>query len=128
VSLPSNETSVFLGAGTAATSAGSGTISVSSSGVVTGSGAGHGQPGAAPRSGTELAQDSASSGLPTRLIVLLVALALAAAAGGAIAVMLLRRRRYDRRYHPVPAPRRPHDDQSIGQFSRTEEMNGPRRR
>jgi hypothetical protein len=44
VSLPSNETSVFLGAGTG-TSAGSSTISVSSSGVVTGSGAGHGQPG-----------------------------------------------------------------------------------
>jgi titin len=127
VSLPSNETSVFLGAGTA-TSAGSGTISVSSSGVVTGSGAGHGQPGAAPRSGTELAQDSASSGLPAGLVVMLVALALAAAAGGAIAVMLLRRRRYDRRYRPVPAPRRPYDDQSIGQFSRTEEMNGPRRR
>ena len=127
VSLPSNETSVFLGAGTG-TSAGSGTTSVSSSGVVTGSGAGHGQPGAAPRSGTELAQDSASSGLPTRLIVLLVALAVAAAAGGAIAVMLLRRRRYDRRYRPVPAPRRPYDDQPTGQFSRTEEMNGPRHR
>ena len=127
VSLPSNETSVFLGAGTG-TSAGSGTTSVSSSGVVTGSGAGHGQPGAAARSGTELAQDSASSGLPTRLIVLLVALAVAAAAGGAIVVMLLRRRRHDRRYRPVPAPRRPHDDQPGGQFSRTEEMNGPRHR
>jgi len=127
VSLPSNETSVFLGAGTG-TSAGSGATSVSSSGVVTGSGAGHGQPGAAPRSGTELAQDSASSGLPTRLIVLLVALAVAAAAGGAIAVMLLRRRRHDRRYHPVPTPRRPYDDQPAGQFSRTEEMNGPRHR
>jgi hypothetical protein len=59
---------------------------------------------------------------------LLVALALAAAAGGAIAVMLLRRRRYDRRYRPVPAPRRPHDDQLAGQFSRTEEMNSPRHR
>ena len=127
VSLPSNETSVLLGAGTG-TSAGSGTISVSSSGVVTGSGAGHGQPGAAPRSGTELAQDSASSGLPAGLVVLLGALALAAAAGGAIAVMLLRRRRYDRRYRPVPAPWRPYDDQPTGQFSRTEEMNGPRHR
>ncbi|MGH3172436.1 MAG: fibronectin type III domain-containing protein [Streptosporangiaceae bacterium] len=131
VSLPSNETSVFLGAGTATgtgTSAGSGTISVSSSGVVTASGAGHGQPGAAARSGTELAQDSASSGLPTGLIVLLAALVLAAAAGGATAVMLLRRRRHDRQYPPVPAPRRPHDDQPAGQFSRTEEMNGPRHR
>ena len=131
VSLPSNETSVFLGAGTATgtgTSAGSGTISVSSSGVVTVSGAAHGQPSAAPRPGTELAQDSASSGLPTGLVVLLVALVLAAAAGGAAAVMLLRRRRYDRRSGPVPAPRRPHDDQPTGQSSRTEEMNGPRRR
>jgi hypothetical protein len=131
VSLPSNETSVFLGAGTATgtgTSAGSGTISVSSSGVVTASGAGPGQPSAAPRPGTELAQDSASSGLPTGLVVLLVALGLAAAAGGATAVMLLRRRRYDRRYGPVPAPRRPHDDQPTGQSSRTQEMNGPRYR
>ena len=127
VSLPSNEASVFLGAGTG-TSAGSGAISVSSSGVVTGSGAGHGQPGVAPQSGTELAQDSASSGLPSGLIVLLAALALAAAAGGAIAVILLRRRRYDRRYRAVPAPRRPYDDQPAGQFSRTEEMNGPRHR
>jgi hypothetical protein len=131
VSLPSNETSVFLGAGTATgtgTSAGSGTISVSSSGVVTASGAAHGQASAAPRPGTELAQDSSSSGLPTGLVVLLVALVLAAAAGGATAVMLLRRRRYHRRYGPVPAPRRPHDDQPTGQFSRTEEMNGPRYR
>jgi hypothetical protein len=127
VSLPSNETSVFLGAGTG-TSAGSGTISVSSSGVVTVSGAGHGQPSAAPRPGTELAQDTASSSLPAGLVVLLVALVLAAAAGGATAVMLLRRRRYDRRYGPVPAPRRPHDDQPTGQVSRTEEMNGPRYR
>ena len=126
-SLPSNETSVFLEAGTG-TSAGSGTSSVSSSGVVTASGAVYGQPNAAPRPGTELAQDSASSGLPAGLVVLLVALVLAAAAGGATAVMLLRRRRYDRRYRPVPAPRRPHDDQPTGQFSRTEEMNGPRHR
>jgi hypothetical protein len=131
VSLPSNETSVFLGTGSGTgtgTSAGSGTISVSSSGVVTASGAGHGQPGAGSPSGTELAQDSASSGLPTRLIVLLVALAVAAAAGGAMALMLLRRRRHDRQYRPVPAPRRPYDDQPTGQFSRTEEMNGPRHR
>jgi Fibronectin type III domain len=127
VSLPSNQTSVFLGAGTG-TSAGSGTTSVSSSGAVTASGAGHGQPGAAPRPGTELAQDSASSGLPAGLVVLLATLVLAAAAGGAIAVMLLRRRRYDRRYRQVPAPRRPHDDQPSGRFSRTEQMNGPRHR
>jgi hypothetical protein len=131
VSLPSNETSVFLGAGTATgtgTSAGSGTISVSSSGVVTPSGVTHGQPGPAPRPGTELASDSASSGLPTGLVVLLVALVLGATAGGATAVMLLRRRRYHRRYGPVPAPRRPQDNQATGQFSRAEEMNGPRYR
>ena len=131
VSLPSNETSVFLGAGTATgtgTAAGSGTISVSSSGVVTTSGAAHGQPSAAPRPGTELAQDSASSGPPTGLVVLLAALALAAAASGATAVRLLRRRRYHRRYGPVPAPRRPHDDQPTRPSSRTQEMNGPRHR
>ena len=131
VSLPSNETSVFLGAGTATgtgTAAGSGTISVSSSGVVTTSGAAHGQPSAAPRPGTELAQDSASSGLPTGLVVLLVALVLAAAASGATAVMLPPRRRNHRRYGPVPAPRRPHDDQPTGPSSRTQEMNGPRHR
>ena len=116
------------GTTTGAMALGSGTISVSSSGVVTASGAAHGQPSAAPRPGTELAQDSASSGLPTGLVVLLVALVLAAAAGGATAVTLLRRRRYDRRYGPAPAPRRPHDDQPPGQFSRTEEMDGPRDR
>jgi titin len=135
VSLPSNETSVFLGAGTATstgtggstgTSPGSGTIPVSSSGVVTASAAPHGQPSAAPRPSTELAPDSASSGLPTGLVVLLVTLVLTAAAGGATAVMLRRRRRYDRRYGPVPAPRRPHDDQPTGQSSRIEEMDGPR--
>jgi hypothetical protein len=131
VSLPSNETSVFLGAGTATgagTSAGSGTISVSSSGVVTTSGAAHGQPSAAPQPGTELAQDSASSSLPAGLVVLLAALVLAVAAGAATAVRLLRRRRYGRRYGPVPAPRRPHDDQPTGPSSRTQEMNGPRYR
>jgi hypothetical protein len=51
-----------------------------------------------------------------------------AAAGGAIAVLRFRRRRYHRGYGPVPAPRRPHDDQPTGQVSRTEEMNGPRYR
>ncbi len=70
--------------------------------------------------------------MPTGLVVLLVALVLAAAAGSATAVMLRRRRRHDRRYDgrygPAPAPRRPHDDQPTGQFSRTEEMNGPRYR
>jgi hypothetical protein len=86
------------------------------------------QPSTSPLQGKELAQDRTSSGLSAGLVVLLVALVLAAAAGGATAVMLLRRRRYDRRYGPVPAPRRPHDDQPAGQFSRIEEMNGPRYR
>jgi hypothetical protein len=57
-----------------------------------------------------------------------VALVLAAAAGGTTAIMLLRRQRYDRRTGPVPAPRRPHDDQPTAQFRRTEQMNGPRYR
>jgi titin len=86
------------------------------------------QPSASTLPGRVLAQDRTSSSLPTGLVVLLVALVLAAAAGGATAVMLRRRRRYDRRYGPVPAPRRPHDDQPTGQSSRTEEMNGPRYR
>ena len=73
-------------------------------------------------------QDHTSSSLPTGLVILLVGLVLAAAAGGAIAVLRLRRRRYHRGYGPVPAPRRPHDDQPTGQVSRTEEMNGPRYR
>jgi Fibronectin type III domain len=78
--------------------------------------------------GPNLGQPTASSGLSTGLIVLLAALALAAAAGGATAAMLFRRRRYDQRYGPVPAPRRPHDDPPTGQSSREEEMNGPRYR
>jgi len=28
----------------------------------------------------------------------------------------------------VPTPRRPYDDQPAGQFSRTDELNGPRHR
>ena len=90
------------------------------------------QPSASPLRDRELAQDRTSSSMPTGLVVLLVALVLAAAAGSATAVMLRRRRRHDRRYDgrygPAPAPRRPHDDQPTGQFSRTEEMNGPRYR
>jgi hypothetical protein len=86
------------------------------------------QPSVSPLPGTELTQDSSSSGLPTGLVVLLAALALAAAAGCVSAVMLLRRRRYDQRYGPVPAPRRPHDDEPSGQSARHEEMNGPRYR
>ena len=86
------------------------------------------QPSASPLRGTELAQDRTSSSLPAGLIILLVALVLAAAAGGTTAIMLLRRQRYDRRTGPVPAPRRPHDDQPTAQFRRTEQMNGPRYR
>ena len=69
-----------------------------------------------------------AEGLVERIGALLVALVLAAAAGGAAAVRLLRRRRYHRRYGPVPAPRRPRDDQPTGQSSRIQEMNGPRHR
>ena len=86
------------------------------------------QASASPLRGRVPAQDRTSSSLPTGLVILLVGLVLAAAAGGAIAVLRFRRRRYDRGYGPVPAPRRPHDDQPTGQVSRTEEMNGPRYR
>jgi hypothetical protein len=86
------------------------------------------QPSASLPPGSELPQDSTSSGLPAGLIVLLAVLALAAAAGGVTAVMLLRRRRYDRRYGPVPAPRRPYDDEPAERFSRTGETSGPRYR
>jgi Fibronectin type III domain len=130
VSARSAEVSVVPGTG-----AGSQVPAVPSVGGGTPSGPGFNptaEPSTSPSQDRKLAQDSASSGLSAGLIVLLVALVLAAAAGGTIAVMLLRRRRYDRRYGPVPAPRRPYDDQPAGQFSRTEdrteEMNGPRHR
>jgi hypothetical protein len=86
------------------------------------------QPSLSPLPDPIPGQPTASSGLSAGLIVLLAVLALAAAAGGATAAMLLRRRRYDRRYGPVPAPRRPYDNQPTGQSSRDEEMNGPRYR
>jgi len=49
-----------------------------------------------------------------------------AGTGGAIAIVLVqrRRRRHGPGYAPVPAPRRPYDDQR----SRPEELNGPRYR
>lgn len=102
-------------------------------GAPAGSGAGAAaQPSASPLAGSELAQDGTSPSLPAGQAVLLVALVLAAVAFGITAIMLIRRRRYDRRYDrrygPVPAPRRPHDDQPTGQYHRTEEMNGPRYR
>jgi hypothetical protein len=130
VSARSAEVSVVPGTGS-----GSQVPAVPRVGVGTPSGPGvnpTAQPSTSPSQDRKLAQDSTSSGLSASLIVLLVALVLAAAAGGTIAVMLLRRRWYDRRYGPVPAPRRPYDDQPAGQFSRTEdrteEMNGPRHR
>jgi hypothetical protein len=86
------------------------------------------QPSASPLPGSELAQDRTSSSLPAGLVVLLVALVLATVAFGTTAVMLLRRQRHNRRYGPVDAPGRPHDDEPTGQYRRTEEMNGPRYR
>ena len=88
----------------------------------------HGQPSAAPRPGTELAQDSASSGLPTVLIVLLVALVLAAATGGATAIGLHQRRRSRpavRRRACAPAPARRPAGRAV---QPDEELNGPRYR
>jgi hypothetical protein len=82
------------------------------------------QASAAPLPGSELAPDRTSPSLPAGLVVLLAALALAAAAAGTTAIMLFRRQQYG----PVPATRRPHDDQPTGQYRRTEEMNGPRYR
>jgi hypothetical protein len=94
-------------------------------GAPAGSGAGAAaQPSASPLPGSELAPDRTSSSL----VVLLVALVLVAVAFGITAIVLIRRRHYDQRYGPVPAPRRPHDDQPTGQYRRTEEMNGPRYR
>jgi Fibronectin type III domain len=86
------------------------------------------QPNTTPLRNTGPAQDRASSSLPAGLVILLAALVLAAAAGGATAVMLFRRWRHDRRLGPVPAPRRPYDEQRAGQSGRAEEMNGPRYR
>jgi hypothetical protein len=88
-----------------------------------------GQPSSSPLPSTQFAQHRASSSPPAGLIVLLAALSLAAT-GGATAIVLVqrRRRRPGRGYAPVPAPRRPHDDQPAGPSSRMEEMNGPRYR
>ena len=93
--------------------------------------AGAGQPTAAPLPATEAAKHRASSSPPAGLIVLLAGLSLAAT-GGAIAIVLVqrRRRRHGQRhgYAPVPAPRRPHDDQPVRPSKRIEELNGPRYR
>jgi flagellar basal body-associated protein FliL len=81
-----------------------------------------------PLPSTGLVQESASTGLPASLVILLVALILVAAAGGMTAVVLLRRRNYDRRYGPVPPPRRPYDDQPAERSDQPEELHGPRSR
>lgn len=83
------------------------------------------QPTAAPLPTAILDGHHASSSPATGLIVLLAALSLAGT-GGAIAIVLIqrRRRRHGPGHAPVPAPRRPHDDQR----SRVEELNGPRYR
>jgi hypothetical protein len=80
------------------------------------------QPSASPLPSTELPPHHASSSPPAGLIVVLAALALAAAGGATTIVLVQRRRRHGRRPNPVPAPRRPHDDQP----NRIKEMNGPR--
>jgi hypothetical protein len=84
-----------------------------------------GPPTASPIQVNDLVKYSASPSPPADLIIALAALSLAAT-GGAAAIVLVqrRRRRHGRGYPPVPAPRRPHDDQR----SRVEEMNGPRYR
>jgi hypothetical protein len=61
------------------------------------------------------------------LLAGLAALSLAAT-GGATAIVLIQRRRKGRGYAPVPAPRRPYDDEPAGPFGRTEEKSGPRSR
>jgi len=83
------------------------------------------QPTAAPLPTAILDGHHSSSSPPAGLIILLAALSLAAT-GGAAAIVLVqrRRRRHGPGYAPVPAPRRPHDDQR----SRPEELNGPRYR
>ena len=124
VSARSAEVSAVPGAG-AGSATGPAIAPPASASAPAGSGASAtAQSSASPLPGRELAQHPTSSSLPTGLVVLLAALVLAAAAGVATAVMLLRRRRYG----PAPAPRRPHDNQPAGQFSRTDEMNGPRYR
>jgi hypothetical protein len=95
--------------------------------------AGNGGGATAPPTGPALrAKESAQHDtLPAPPAVLIVALAglAVAATGGAIAIVLIqRRRRKGRGYAPVPAPRRPYDDQPAGPSSRIEEMNGPRYR
>jgi Fibronectin type III domain len=73
-----------------------------------------------------------SSSSHTGLIILLAGVSVAAT-GGAIAIVATQRRRRGGRYAPVPAPRRPYDDQPAGPSnrvpaSRVEELNGPRYR
>lgn len=89
------------------------------------SGGKNAQPTAAPLPTAILDGQHTSSSPSAGLIILLAALSLAGT-GGAIAIVLVqrRRRRHGPGYAPVPAPRRPHDDQR----SRVEELNGPRYR
>ncbi len=70
---------------------------------------------------------SGSSGSSGGLIIGLAALSLAGT-GGAIAIVMIQRRRHGRRYAPVPAPRRPYDDEPGRPYSRAEEKSGPRYR
>jgi hypothetical protein len=108
---------------------GAGSAPSTGSGASTGVGVPVNVPGnPTPLPSTGLVQESASTGLPASLVILLVALVLVAAAGAVTTVMLLRRQNYDRRYGPVPPPRRPYDDQPTERSDRPEELNGPRSR
>jgi hypothetical protein len=121
----------------AAAGSGSGS-SASNNGTQTGPGGGVAtQPATPPpRHGKNAIQHDATSSPPGGLIIVLAALSLAAT-GGAIAIVLIQRRRKGRSYPPVPAPRRPYDDQPDSPFSRAgqssqsgreQELNGPRYR
>jgi hypothetical protein len=92
-----------------------------------GSGSVTAQPSPSPLPSKDVSQHGASSSPPAGLIIGLAALALAAA-GGATAIVVIQRRRNGRGYAPVPAPRRPYDDEPARPSGRTEEKSGPRYR
>jgi hypothetical protein len=119
--------------------AGTGSGPSASTSASAGTGGATAPPTASTQRGQGPARHRASSGPPAGLVILLAALSLAAT-GGAIAIVVIQRRRNRRGYAPVPAPRRPYDDQPArpfsradqfsraGQFSREQETHGPRHR